>query len=217
MNERNRDPLDIPPPPSGSPELYQSLSNTFYFYLRAMHDLIKDDRPAGNVGTWVPYALFVHILQLGRAVNLLVSEGYSEEALPISRAMISAAMTLTFIVTSDNPDGWALLYYSQLADQEMRYLTREQRLARFDADRINELIGAADQNMESLRQAAEKEGIVIPQKLPDPSRGKPRRDTWTGLSDKSLAERVGLLDWYEGDYDYASGITRSSNQHQTNR
>jgi len=56
MNERNRDPLRFLA--QWSPELYQSLSNTFYLYLRAMHDLINTTVPLGTLapGFRMPYS-----------------------------------------------------------------------------------------------------------------------------------------------------------------
>jgi len=207
MDQRTQDPLDLPTPPGGSRELYQSLVDTFDTYLRRVHQLIERDQPSGLAGTWVPYALFIHILQLGRALLLLVQAGYSEEALPIGRAMISAAMNLLFIVTSDNPDGWALRYWLQLADHERKYLARELRLERFDQKKIQQLITAADANLAGLHEALRREGITLPDKLSSPGQAKPRHDTWTGLSDRALAERLQLTDWYEGEYDHLSRVT----------
>ena len=66
----------------------------------------------------MPYALFVHVLQLGRAVHVLVAAGYPDQAIPLTRAMLSATMNLLFIVTSGNPNGWALRYWLQMGEVE---------------------------------------------------------------------------------------------------
>ena len=201
--------LDLSAPPPGDAALYQSLVATYYGYLRTIHELIRDDKPAGAIGIWLPYALFIRILQQGRAVHLLVQQGYGDEPLPIARAMISGAMTLLFIETSGNPDGWGLRYWLQLDEQERRLLDRELRLKRFDEERIRAVIAAARRNVQELVDATSREGIVIPSKLPDPSRKRPRADTWTGLSDKALAEHLNLLDWYDGEYAYLSSMTHA--------
>jgi len=83
---------------SGVIRAYQSVLETFYLYLRADDDLIKNTTvPLGTLmAPGFRYALFVHILQLARArVNFWCRRDTVEEALPISRAMISAAIDAT--------------------------------------------------------------------------------------------------------------------------
>lgn len=199
----------LPTPPGGDTASYRRLLTAHDQYMRAVYSLMADVKPAGRIGRWVPYALFIHVFQMARAVHALLDLGYAEEALPIGRSMISATMSLLFIVTSDDPEGWSLRYWLQLGQQERRMLERELRLGRFDEDAIKDFIQQSNDTESGAIREAAAGGIILPDKLPTPGRGKPRDDTWTGLSDKALAERVGLLDWYEGEYDYLSTVTHA--------
>lgn len=155
----------------------------------------------------MPFALYHHRFQLGLAVRGLLQLGYAEEAMPLGRAMISASMNLIFIVTSGNADGWALRYWLQVSDVEKRMLEREQKLERFDPATLDHLRQDTQDAHDGAVKAAAQDGIVYPVKLKDPGQGRERKDTWTGLSDRALAGRLGLIDWYETEYDYMSTIT----------
>jgi len=161
------------------------------------------------MGRWVPYALFHHLMQLARAVQGLVRAGYSDEALPVGRSMISSAANLIFIVGSGNADGWALRYWLQLADVETRMLRREVSLGRFDKTGVERILADTQTNRDGAIAAATAEGVVFPDKLIGPRSKKPRDDTWTGLSDKALFDRLRLADWYETEYDYLSTVTHA--------
>jgi len=193
-------------PASGNSPTYQALVAAHERYLKQLHAIVQIDLRGRPIGDWLPYALFVHILQLGRGVQILVAAGFPDEALPLTRAMISAMMNLLFIVTSDNPNGWALRYWLQLGDMEQRFLERELKRMRFDEMTVRRLIDEAHANVAGAKSQAEKEGVLLPEKIATPAR-QPRPDTWTGLSDRALAERVGQVDAYETEYDYASAIT----------
>jgi hypothetical protein len=151
----------------------------------------------------------VHVLQLGRAVHLLVAAGYPDQAIPLTRSMLSATMNLLFIVTSGNPNGWALRFWLQMGEVEQRFLKGELARMRFDEASVRSLMTEAQRNVDGAIAHAESEGVRLPDKLASRERGQPRDDTWTGLSDRALAERVGQLDAYETEYDYASLITHA--------
>lgn len=193
-------------PVSGDNPSYQALVAAHEKYLRELHSLVQVDLRGKPIGAWLPYALFVHLLQLGRAVQTLVAAGFPDEALPLTRGMISAMMNLLFIVMSENPNGWALRYWLQLGEMELRFLERELKRMRFDEATVRRLMDEAHANVAGAKAQAEKEGLVLPEKIATPGR-QPRTDTWTGLSDRALAERVGQVDAYETEYDYASAIT----------
>jgi Family of unknown function (DUF5677) len=193
-------------PASGNSPSYQALVTAHERYLRQLHALVQVDLRGRSIGDWLPYALFVHILQLGRAVQTLVAAGFPDEALPLTRGMISAMMNLLFIVTSGNPNGWALRYWLQLGEMEQRFLERELKRMRFDEATVRRLIDEASENVAGAKAQAETEGVHLPDKLGAPGR-RARPDTWTGLSDRALAERVGQVEAYETEYDYASAIT----------
>jgi hypothetical protein len=196
--------LEFPEPPKGETQEYRRLVAAHDTYLRGVAGIvIPAASPSGSIGRWVPYALYHHLIQLGRALHDLVVLGYSDEALPIGRAMLSASVYGIFLITSDNPDGWALRYWFQLADQEQRMLRREQRIARFDPDRLAGKLARASNDRDGLMAAAQEAGITLPDKLVPEDERKPR-DTWTGLTDKGLFKHLNLADWHETEYDYLS-------------
>lgn len=197
-------------PPEGETPAYGALVAAHDRYLRDVVRLILSSAsPVGAVGRWVPYALFHHLMQLARAVQGLVIAGYSDEALPVGRSMLSSAANLMFIVGSGNADGWALRYWLQLAEVETRMLKRESGLGRFDKTGVERILAETQTNRAGAIAAAAEEGIVFPDKLIGPRSKKPREDTWTGLSDKALFESLALADWYETEYDYLSTVTHA--------
>jgi excisionase family DNA binding protein len=67
--------------------------------MRETYQLFADKPPRlDSIGRWVPYAIFGHVLRLGRALYLLVSSGYVDEARPTARAMVAAALNIVTIV-----------------------------------------------------------------------------------------------------------------------
>jgi Family of unknown function (DUF5677) len=196
--------MEFPEPPKGETQEYQRLVAAHDRYIRGVaRVVIPAANPAGSIGRWVPYALYHHLIQLSRALHDLVVLGYSDEALPSGRAMLSAAVYSIFLVTSDNPDGWALRYWLQLTNQEQRMLLREQRISRFDPERVAGKLARTSTDHDGAIAAARAEGIDLPDKLIPDGEKKPR-DTWTGLTDKGLFKHLNLADWHETEYDYLS-------------
>ena len=54
-----------------------------------------------------------------------------------------------------------------------------------------------------------RDGGVYPDKLVPLRARRPNPATWHGLSDRGLAISLGLLDWYETEYDYLSTVTHA--------
>jgi hypothetical protein len=196
--------LEFPEPPKGETQEYRRLVAAHYTYIRGVAGVvIPAANPSGSIGRWVPYALYHHLIQLSRALHDLVVLGYSDEALPIGRAMLSASVYSIFLITSDNPDGWALRYWLQLTYQEQRMLLREQQISRFDPERVAVKLAQTSIDHDGVIAAARAEGINLPDKL-IPEGAKKPRDTWTGLTDKGLFKHLNLADWHETEYDYLS-------------
>ena len=87
-----------------------SLIAAFDRLMRETYQLFADKPPMlGSIGKWVPYAVFGHLLRLGRALYLLVSNGYVDEARPTARAMVAAALNIVTIVDGES-DGRALQF-----------------------------------------------------------------------------------------------------------
>jgi len=132
------------PPSSKDAEHYRGLCLAYVSYIAKVFGLIRDIKPTGDIGRWLPFALSAHVVQLGRAIHALVQLGYAEEGMPIGRQMMSATMTQLFIVSSDNPSGWGLRYWLQIGDLERRLFEREVRKARFDEAKLTQMLSDAD-------------------------------------------------------------------------
>jgi hypothetical protein len=160
--------MTIPQPSSGDTPAYRQLVAAHAAYIRGLSNRLLEQvplKPGDPAGRWVPYALYHHIFQLCRANLALVDLGYSEEALPLGRAMISTTMNLMHIVRSDNPDGWALRFWLQLGDQEQRMLARERRLQRFDPGVLDGLISDTTEAARLAVEAHVAEGGIYPDRL----------------------------------------------------
>jgi hypothetical protein len=153
------------------------------------------DGPAATV----LYVLFVRTLQLGRPLQDLCIAGYADESRLLGRAMVSAGLT-SLLIAEEDCDSRALLYAFQQRE------TRRKRGAALVRHRLMEQ--SAFEEDDAKQTALEDEtlakheaaGTRVAAKLGD-------RPTWSGLSDRQVAERLNKLHWYDLLYGPASDIT----------
>ncbi len=174
--------------------------------LHAAHDrLLRDavdllDRarpPIRTVGDRMILLLAGRVLQLGRALHLLCSQGYAGEAGPIARAMLSACVIVAYI--TEDRDGRTIAYIKE--DHRVRIdriedLERERKKAIdsgkefFVPDSEMQAIKAKLVEVEAM-EAGKLEALgITPTKL-----GTAK--TWTGLgTERERFDRMNALRWY---------------------
>jgi hypothetical protein len=167
-----------------------SLIAAFDRLMRETYQLFADKPPTlDSIGKWVPYAIFGHLLRLGRALYMLVSNGYVDEARPIARAMIATALNIVAIVDGDSP-GRALqyLFYQRpLRRKALDRLVAQKRLTKERRDAID----SADTDAEDKTLAGYATAGITPKTLGN------NPQTWHGLTDKQLAEAMQASHWYD--------------------
>lgn len=161
----------------------------------SFHFLERNPPPLDSIGRYVPYAIFGYLLRLGRALHLLVTHDYVEEAKPIARTMVGTALNIVAIVDG-NVDGRA-----EADGRALQYVTYQRRLRRRGLQRLvdhnfltperREAIDAADTDEEEKVLAGYKSAGIEPIKLGT------RTDTWSGLNDYELAVKMKAKHWYD--------------------
>ena len=153
-----------------------------------------------NLADQVAYAVFGQLLQLARTVRRLAEVGYGGESKPLARATLSAAATIKAIYAEDlcflddetrreESDGRALQFI--FWEQEIRKrrnagLVRRGLVPKEAAD---ENLGRAEAERSAKLKALEEKGLH-PRRIADGN------DSWHGLSERQLMERLDLGDWY---------------------
>lgn len=160
-----------------------------YDFFASIKIALVDDEGYPKPGVVIPYVLFAKLIQLGRAVHMLVATGYSEEAEPAARAMVSAALNLVGIADAD-PDARALRFIEQHRELRAKliegYITEDYISVEDAASRDKAWREAEDAIFEHFAGKG-----IRPAKIDDVN-----RFTWHGLSDKALAEKMNASRWY---------------------
>src|SRR5690348_9419066 len=78
-------------------EAHDAFLRTSYEFFASITIEFSDEDGLPKPGVATPYVLFAKLIQLGRSVHFLVANGYTEEAEPLGRAMVSAALSLVGI------------------------------------------------------------------------------------------------------------------------
>jgi len=189
----SRDNLDqiLSPVVQASPAHAQGeLIAAFDRLMRETYQLFADKPPKlDSIGKWVPYAIFGHLLRLGRALDLLVSNGYLEEARPTAQAMVAAALNIVTIVDAES-DGRALQFIAYQRPLRRKALERLVAQGHLTSERKN-AIDSADTDAEDKTLAGYAAAGIVPKPL-----GK-NAATWHGLTDRDLAARMKASHWYD--------------------
>jgi hypothetical protein len=177
-------------------------------FLRGMDAILASGgvKP-GPLRVDVPYALYVRMMQLARAISFLSANGYGEEAKPLARALLSTSIAIRVIVGDDlrakpsvqgQPpvdlekisDGRALAYLSHHTFIRRRlnqaYLLR----GWVDKQTVEEVDKEVDAQDAATLAEYEKHGIT-------PIKLGAKEDSWHGLTDEAAAKLVGVPDWYD--------------------
>ncbi len=136
------------------------------------------------------YAMFLHIVQLGRSMQELCIEGHAISARLIGRAMVSAALGIMLIAEQDS-DSRALLFGSfqgTVRRQRAAALVKHGHLSQKRATELE-----AEQAGEDTQALAAHAAAGT---LPAARLGKAQTG-WSGLSDHALAERFKKSGWYD--------------------
>jgi hypothetical protein len=161
----------------------------------------------GSLRVDVPYALYVRMMQLARAISFLGANGYGEEAKPLARAILSTSIAIKVIVgddlrnkppLQDQPpvdfekvsDGRALAYLSYHTFIRRRLNQAYLRRGWVDRQRVEEVDREVDAQDAATLAEYEKQGIT-------PIKLGTKEDSWHGLSDEAAATLVGVPDWYD--------------------
>jgi hypothetical protein len=162
--------------------------------LHRAHELLKaNSTSAKGIGLSLSFALEMHVLQLGRGLQLLCEGGYAEVAESTARTMVSAAVNLLAILKADS-DRVALQYLLYSVQRRRKYLAglvKNNLLTREQAGAYDAAVGERD---DAVLAQYKKQGIE-PSEL-----GGDRKDTWSSLTDRALFEYAGVLPWYEVHY-----------------
>ena len=170
-------------------------------YLQAVATLLPrvSERVKEGLAATLLYLLFVRILQLGRALQDLCIAGYADESRVLGRAMVSGGLTALLIAEKDS-DSRALLYAFQQRETRrkrgkalVRHRVMEQSVFEEDDERQTKL-------EDEVLARYEEAGTAVAAKLGE-------RPTWSGLTDRQVAEQFGKLHWYDLLYGPASDIT----------
>lgn len=167
-----------------------SLVNAFDRLMREAYELFAEKPPMlDSIGKWVPYAIFGHLLRLGRALHLLVSNGYIEEARPTARSMVAAALNIVAIVDADS-DGRALQFIAYQRPLRRKALDRLVAQGHLSTER-RDAIDSADTDAEEKSLAGYAAAGIEPKPL-----GR-NPNTWHGLTDHDLADAMKASHWYD--------------------
>ena len=152
-------------------------------------------------GDFVAFAVFLRLHRLAQSVQSLARAGYVREAQAIARGMVSACADLVFILEADT-NARALGY---------ALFSRRQRRRKGTA--YKEIGLLKDYDHWDAQKTQEEDKLLAFYKAngyePEPKIGR-REDTWTGLSDRDLIERVGLAYWYKAFYIPFSDIAHAN-------
>ena len=150
----------------------------------------------------VLYMLFVRTLQLSRALQDLCIAGYADESRLLGRAMVSAGLTALFIAENDC-DSRALLYAFQQRETRRKRGTALVRHGLMKQSVFDEDDAKQTQLEDETLAKHEAAGTRVAARLGD-------RPTWSGMTDRQVAERLNKLHWYDLLYGPASDITHVS-------
>lgn len=139
---------------------------------------------------FVLYALFLRLLQLGRAVQELCIVGHALEAQLITRPMVSASLSMILIAEGgSNPRALLFAQFQRkLRRQRSAALVKHDHLSRQRAVELEAMEVALEEQALAAHAAA---GTVPARRL------GPSEQTWSGLSDHALADRFKLPGWYD--------------------
>jgi hypothetical protein len=194
-------PATLPPP--GDTPAYKALVAAHGELLRQLREQIQEAGWGSQIHEWLPLAVYTETLQLAKSVQTLAELGYSDEGIPLTRMMMSAAFSLGFIIKSDNPAGWGTHFWLGMRDEQRRLLQSELGKSRYDPELIQaDLLGLQAQ-VEETKEDVRAQGI----KLPKLTGSAP---TWSRFSEKAMAYRGGLGDMYEHEYAFASAFVHAA-------
>lgn len=154
--------------------------------------LTESDLTNPHAGRHCFIALSVKTMKTVRAVHLLAREGYAEDALGLARSALSGAATLSYIARNVERFGHDYLDWGLFAKYERlskRVKAKETTQADLDAQ-----IAKLDPHEREIIARFRADG----------------RQTWSGHSDRALAEQASLGSAYELIYPQASSTLHGS-------
>lgn len=188
----------------GPPTDQADLLAAHHSFLRGMAGLAAHAYPQArsNVpGDFVAFAVFLRLHRLAQSIQSLARAGYVREAQAIARGMVSACADLVFILEADtNARALAYALFSRRQRRRKGTAYKEIGLLR-DYDRWD---AQKTQEEDKLLASYRANGYEPASKLGG------RDDTWTGLSDRDLIDRVGLGYWYKAFYIPFSDIAHAN-------
>jgi hypothetical protein len=160
--------------------------------LQETHEWVRGAGKLSGIGVTVPFALFLHMLQLGRALQLLDEQGYADSGGPLVRSMVSTAVNMLAICREDS-DAVALQYLAFSIVRRRKYTENFIKNGLLTPEALGDYEEkAAEREKEVLAKYAE--AGVGPRRL-----GGDKR-TWSGLTDADLFKYVDATPWYEVHY-----------------
>lgn len=154
--------------------------------------LSEADLADPHVGRHCFIALAVKTMKTVRVVHLLAREGYAEDALSLARSALSSAAALSHIARDVEQHGHDYLDWALFA----KYDRLRKRVKAGDATQaeLDAQLAKLDDHERSIIERFRADG----------------RRTWSGLSDRTLAERASLASAYELIYPHASSTLHGS-------
>lgn len=160
--------------------------------LRETHDWVRGAGPLRGIGVTVPFALFLHILQLGRALQLLCEEGYADSGGPLVRSMVNTAVNMLAICRKDS-EALALQYLAFSIVRRRKYTDNFIKNGLLTLEALGDYEEKAAERERDLLAKYAKAGVE-PRRLGGDNR------TWLGLNDADLFKYVDATPWYEVHY-----------------
>ncbi len=173
------------------PEDQRELLAAFGRFLRGHMETMS--AASGQLGdgpaAFLLYAMFVHQIQLGRALQEICIGGHAQEGQMIARALVGGALDILLVAEADSHSR-ALLYVtyeSRVRQERARVLVKHGHMTQQDAD-AREAKAVAEETAKSAAHAAAGQ---------TPAAKLGRWPTWSGLTDQGLATRFNKEGWYD--------------------
>jgi len=187
------------------PDNHRALLTSYGQYLSKLAELTvpASRHVADGPGLFVLYAMFVHLVQLARAVQELCIDGYAIEAQMLGRAMVGQVLDMLLIAEKDS-DRRSLLF--ALFQKRVRR-ERAMALVRYGHVTKERMAELESEQLRIEKEALEKHAKVGTK--PAARLGK-SRNSWSGLSTRVLSRRFDRPGWYDLFYSPFSDVAHAN-------